>query len=234
MVESDDDDDNDVSDSNDDDDDAGKVEGSGSSAKPQSKPKVKGGKRKKATTPAWKTSTKLEAIVAHIRTMVKGNSKDKCIIFSQWTSMLDMVGRILDDNGVVSVRLDGSLSQQQRVAALDKFKSDDSVNVLVMSLRAGGVGLNLSAASHVILIDPWWNPAVEEQAIDRVHRIGQKKEVTVLRFIMKGSVEERILQLQTKKKHLASAAMSKATDQRRQERVDDLRLLFGFSAKSRK
>ena len=76
--------------------------------------------------------------------------------------------------------------------------------------------------------------SVEEQAIDRVHRIGQKKEVTVLRFVMQGSIEERILELQEKKKHLATAAMSKATDQRRQERIDDLRMLFGFAAKKKK
>lgn len=115
--------------------------------------------KKRAATAGWKTSTKLEAIVAHIRTMIEANDEDKCIIFSQWTSMLDLVVRILEDNGIAPVRLDGSMSQQQRVVALDRFKGDASVNVLLMSLRAGGVGLNLSAASHVILIDPWWNPA---------------------------------------------------------------------------
>jgi DNA repair protein RAD5 len=183
---------------------------------------------------AWKASTKLDAVAAHIKAMIAKAPTDKCIIFSQWTSMLDLVERILEDHKVVAVRLDGSLSQPQRVVALDKFKSDATVNVLVMSLRAGGVGLNLSAASHVILIDPWWNPAVEEQAIDRVHRIGQKKAVTVSRFIMRGSVEERILELQTEKKMLASAAMSKAdSKERKQERIDNLRLLFGLSNKKK-
>lgn len=175
----------------------------------------------------WRSSAKLDALVAEIKAMIAADASNKCIVFSQWVTMLDLVDRVLADNDVESVRLDGSLSQQQRVGVLGRFRADGSISVLTMSLRAGGVGLNLTAASHVILVDPWWNPAVEEQAIDRVHRIGQKKKVTVSRLVVRGTIEENILDLQARKKELATAAISK-TDQRRQERIDDLRLLFGL------
>jgi len=93
-------------------------------------------------------------------------------------------------------------------------------------MKAGGLGLNLVAASHVFLLDPWWNPATEEQAIDRVHRIGQKRPVIVTRFVVKGTVEERILELQEKKKMLAQGALGMRQKELRQIRIDELKLLF--------
>ena len=108
--------------------------------------------------------------------------------------MLDLIGAALRREPALSgfVRLDGAMSAEQRQAALHKFREDPKVKVLLLSLRAGGVGLNLTAAQHVFLMDPWWNPAVEEQAIDRVHRIGQLHPVKVTRFVVRGTVEERI------------------------------------------
>ena len=175
-------------------------------------------------------SAKLDALVDEMKNMLQESPDNKCIVFSQFIGMLDLVDAVLGHNKIPSLRLDGSLSQQQRVNILDQFRKDKKITCLTMSLRAGGVGLNLTAASHVYLLDPWWNPAVEEQAIDRVHRIGQKKKVTVRRLIARETIEERILQLQERKRSLASAVMSKTVD-RRQERIADLKLLFEFNTK---
>lgn len=106
------------------------------------------------------------------------------------------------------MRLDGAMSQMQRQNAVMSFNTDPTVTVFLVSMKAGGLGLNLTAGSRVFLLDPWWNPATEDQAIDRVHRIGQTREVIVYRFIMEGTVEERILELQEKKRNLAQGALS--------------------------
>jgi len=126
----------------------------------------------------------------------------KCIIFSQWTSMLDLLESPLKKMGLKYCRLDGTMAQNNREFQVKKFNTDDNVKVFLVSMKAGGLGLNLVAASHVFLLDPWWNPATEEQAIDRVHRIGQTKPVVVTRFIIKNTIEERILELQEKKENV--------------------------------
>jgi len=148
----------------------------------------------------------------------------KSIVFSQWTSMLNLVEPALKLAGLVHVRIDGGMTPKARVESLRNFRSDASVKVLLASTRAGGVGLTLTSASRVFLLDPWWNPAAEEQAIDRVHRIGQTRPVVVTRFVIKGSIEESILKLQDGKRVLASTALEKGTP--RQMRIDELRLLF--------
>eukprot|EP00053_Salpingoeca_punica_P018186 m.177383 g.177383 ORF g.177383 m.177383 type:complete len:597 (-) comp17379_c3_seq4:437-2227(-) len=174
-------------------------------------------------------STKISALVAEIQAMVQADSTDKCVVFSQWTAMLDLVEIAFAKTGINYVRLDGSMSQAQRVRVLDDFKKDPSIHVFLISLRSGGVGLNLTAASRVVLLDPWWNPAVEEQAIDRVHRIGQEKDVYVKRFITADTVEERIIELQAKKKHLAQNALHKTeSGEEGDMRMSDLKLLFGL------
>lgn len=141
--------------------------------------------------------------------------------------MLDLVQRPLEAEGIVYERLDGSMSQQARGATLSRFEHDPAARVLLLSLRAGGVGLNLVAAQSVYLLDPWWNPAVEEQAINRVHRIGQVFPVRVKRFLMQHSVEDRILELQKKKASLVKGALG-AQDQEEAKamRLEDLKLLF--------
>merc|ERR1719231_1788168 len=116
----------------------------------------------------------------------------------------------------------------QRSATLARFSEDDRVQVLLLSLRAGGVGLNLVAAQTVYLVDPWWNPAVEEQAINRVHRIGQAYPVRVKRFLMQHSVEDRILELQQKKSALVKGALGAQGEQEttKAQRVEELKWLF--------
>lgn len=132
----------------------------------------------------------------------------KVIVFSQWTSMLDVVELALKPAGIEWARLDGSMSQAAREGALSAFRASARVNVLLMSLKAGSLGLTVTEANVVILLDPWFNPAVEEQAVNRVHRLGQWRPVHIYRLIVQGSVEERMLALQAKKQSLASAALS--------------------------
>jgi len=153
----------------------------------------------------------------------------KAVVISQWTSMLDLVQRLLEAEGIVYERLDGSLSQQARQRTLSRFADDPSVTVMLLSLRAGGVGINLVSAQTVYLMDPWWNPAVEEQAINRVHRIGQAYPVRVKRFFMQHSVEDRILELQKKKSALVKGALGggQGGDDAKAMRVEDLKYLFG-------
>ncbi len=132
----------------------------------------------------------------------------KALVFSQWTSMLDKVEPALQKAGIPYVRLDGST--RNRGAVVERFQDPAGPPVFLISLKAGGTGLNLTAADHVFLLDPWWNPAVEEQAADRAHRIGQDKPVFVYRLVTEDTVEERILELQDRKRALADAALGEA------------------------
>ena len=129
-------------------------------------------------------------------------------MFSQWTSLLDLIEPHLADTGLAFVRLDGSTRDRGEVVS--RFQADDGPPVMLISLKAGGIGLNLTAADHVFLCDPWWNPAVEEQAADRAHRIGQDKPVMVYRLVATDTVEERILTLQERKRALFDAALGEA------------------------
>lgn len=129
----------------------------------------------------------------------------KALVFSQWTSLLDLIEPALKGAGLTFERLDGSTADRGGVTA--RFQAEGGPPVMLISLKAGGTGLNLTAADHVFLMDPWWNPAVEEQAADRAHRIGQERPVFVYRMIAQGTVEERILALQDKKRALFDAAL---------------------------
>ena len=121
---------------------------------------------------------------------------------------LDIYRTEFDNRGWNYSYLDGSMSNEQRQKAVEAFQQDSGIQFFLISLKAGGVGLNLTAADYVFIIDPWWNPAVEQQAIDRTHRIGQDKIVFTYKFISKDTVEEKILALQHKKKELASAIIT--------------------------
>jgi len=145
-------------------------------------------------------------------------------VFSQWTSMLDLIQISFCDYGVKWVRLDGKMSQIQRTEFISLFENDPTITVFLISIKAGGVGLNLTAASHVFLMDPWWNPATEEQAVDRVHRLGQTKPVKIYRFIISGSVEEKIQKLQNNKRNIADGALVPGKES--SLRSEELELLF--------
>ncbi len=153
------------------------------------------------------SSSKVEALVEALSTAASDGHK--ALVFSQWTSLLDLIEPALKARGIAFERLDGSTRNRGEVTA--RFQSPDGAPVLLMSLKAGGTGLNLTAADHVFLMDPWWNPAVEAQAADRAHRIGQERPVLVHRLVAQGTVEEKILALQEKKRALFEAAFSEAS-----------------------
>jgi SNF2 family DNA or RNA helicase len=148
------------------------------------------------------TSSKTELLLSTLETAAADGHKS--LVFSQWTSMLDLLEPRISDVGLSFVRLDGTT--RDRSAVVERFQNDPGVGVFLVSLKAGGTGLNLTAADHVFLFDPWWNPAVEEQAFDRAHRIGQEKPVFVHRLVAAGTVEERILELQARKRELSDMA----------------------------
>ncbi len=148
----------------------------------------------------------------------------KALVFSQWTSLLDRVEERLLELGIDWVRLDGSTRDRQ--AVIDTFQSDAGPPVFLLSLKAGGFGLNLTAADYVIHLDPWWNPAVERQATDRAHRIGQDKPVVSIKLVAEDTVEERILELQAAKRELADAALGTEGGFLRALTADELRSLF--------
>ncbi len=132
----------------------------------------------------------------------------KALIFSQFLGMLALIKAKLDELGVKYEYFDGSTSAPDRQKAIESFQNNDEVRVFLISLKAGGVGLNLTAADYVYIVDPWWNPAVEQQAIDRTHRIGQTKNIFAYRMICKDTIEDKILQLQEKKRALAKDIIS--------------------------
>ncbi|KAK3121150.1 hypothetical protein QOZ80_8BG0646980 [Eleusine coracana subsp. coracana] len=152
----------------------------------------------------------------------------KAIVFSQWTGMLDLLELSLNSNLIQYRRLDGTMSLNLRDKAVKDFNTDPEVRVMIMSLKAGNLGLNMVAACHVILLDLWWNPYAEDQAVDRAHRIGQTRPVTVSRLTVKDTVEDRILALQEEKRAMVNSAFGddKSGGHATRLTVDDLRYLF--------
>ncbi|XP_031126595.1 helicase-like transcription factor CHR28 isoform X2 [Ipomoea triloba] len=153
---------------------------------------------------------------------------EKALVFSQWTGMLDLLEACLKKSSIQYRRLDGTMSVAARDKAVKDFKTIPEVSVMIMSLKAASLGLNMVAACHVILLDLWWNPTTEDQAIDRAHRIGQTRPVTVLRLTVKDTVEDRILALQQKKREMVASAFGEDENGSRQTRltVEDLEYLF--------
>lgn len=166
-------------------------------------------------------SSKLELLVEELGTAVAEGHK--ALVFSQWTSLLDRVEPALAAAGIAWTRLDGSTRDRAGVVA--RFQDAAGPPVLLVSLKAGGSGLNLTAADHVFLLDPWWNPAVEDQAADRAHRIGQTRPVEIHRLVAADSVEERVLALQARKRAAADAALGDAGAAAALTREDLLALL---------
>ncbi len=148
----------------------------------------------------------------------------KTLVFSQFTGMLSILRGHLDREGVVYAYLDGKT--QDRQACVERFQTDPNCRLFLISLKAGGLGLNLTAAQYVFLLDPWWNPAVEAQAVDRAHRIGQANQVFAYRLIARGTVEEKVLELQNTKRELADAIVGADNSLIRNLGKEDLQLLL--------
>ena len=183
-------------------------------------------------------STKTQRILEAVATMRSSDPSAKCLIFSSYTKYLDILEPCLTAAGCMFARIDGSQSVRKREEQLDIFHADGTC-VLLMSLKCG-VGLNLTEANTVILTEPWWNPFIEEQAIDRTHRIGQERPVRVLRFATPDTVEEQILVLQERKRELAVQTLGDHGVEHQQQdsgaavqlQESDILSIFGLSAEA--
>ncbi len=142
------------------------------------------------------------------REITENVGNHKALVFSQFLGMLALIRKELEEKGIKYVYFDGSTSATDREKAIQEFQNNEECRVFLISLKAGGIGLNLTAADYVYIVDPWWNPAVEQQAIDRTHRIGQTKNIFAYRLICKDTIEEKMLLLQERKRALASELVS--------------------------
>lgn len=168
-------------------------------------------------------SIKLEELT---REITENISDHKALVFSQFLGMLSLIKQKLKANNVEYEYFDGSTTVQERQRAIDNFQNNPHCRVFLISLKAGGVGLNLTAADYVYIVDPWWNPAVEQQAIDRTHRIGQTKNIFAYRMICKDTIEDKIIQLQEKKRSLAKDLIADDTGFVKRLTQEDVDYLF--------
>ncbi|KAG8759177.1 DNA helicase rad5 [Serendipita sp. 396] len=174
----------------------------------------------------FQSSTKLDALVNDLNRLRDDDPGFKAVIFSQFTDFLDLIEVALDRHRFPWLRLDGSMSEKQRAESLKRFAIPSKREKLfIISLRAGGVGLNLTTANHVFMMDCWWNSAIEQQAIDRVHRLGQEREVFVKHYIIAKSVEKRVLEIQKRKTAIVSFALGKSNAST-SEGIENLRIMF--------
>ncbi|KAK5726407.1 hypothetical protein LTR17_012733 [Elasticomyces elasticus] len=179
----------------------------------------------------WVTSAKIEKTLEILQTIMKDKEGEKVLIFSQWTSLLDLLEIPIEKEDWGYRRYDGSMNSKDRADAVDEFKSNKTLRIMMISLKAGNAGLNLSMASQVIILDPFWNPYIEEQAIDRAHRLGQLNQVTVHRMLIKETVEDRICEIQERKRDLIGTALDeKAGANIGRLGVQELAYLFGITA----
>ncbi|RYP05150.1 hypothetical protein DL764_004004 [Monosporascus ibericus] len=172
------------------------------------------------------SSSKIVELIKHLRDLRREHPQIKSVVFSQFTSFMSLIEPALAKANMKCLRLDGTLTQKARAAVLNEFRESDKFTILLISLRAGGVGLNLTQAKRVYMMDPWWSFAVEAQAIDRVHRMGQEDEVKVYRFITKDSVEERMLKVQDRKKFIATSLGMMNDEEKRLQRIEDIKELL--------
>ncbi|MCU4157716.1 DEAD/DEAH box helicase family protein [Carboxylicivirga sp. A043] len=169
-------------------------------------------------------SVKIKEIIQHI---TDKTANHKILIFSQFVKMLGLIKDELSRRGIEFEYLDGKSSTKQREQSVNNFQTDDELRVFLISLKAGGTGLNLTAADYVYIVDPWWNPAVENQAIDRCYRIGQDKNVFAYRMICRDTVEEKILKLQERKKKVAGDIVQTDESIMKNLTMDDIKDLLG-------
>lgn len=180
--------------------------------------------------------TKTLALLEHLQSAAEESAQleneppIKSVVFSAWTSHLDLIEIALKDHGLDGfTRLDGTMTLAARNQALNSFATDDNITILLATIGAGGVGLNLTSASRVYIMEPQYNPAAVAQAVDRVHRLGQKREVTTVQFIMKASIEEKIFEMAKKKQQLAEDSMARGKLDKREvqeARMQAYRSLF--------
>uniref|UniRef100_A0A8B9RQH6 Transcription termination factor 2 n=1 Tax=Accipiter nisus TaxID=211598 RepID=A0A8B9RQH6_9AVES len=174
-------------------------------------------------------STKIAHLLAELKTIQSHSESQKSVVVSQWTSMLKVVALHLQRLGLKYATVDGSVNPKQRMDVVEEFNNNPKgPQVMLVSLLAGGVGLNLTGGNHLFLLDMHWNPALEDQACDRIYRVGQQKDVVIHRFVCEGTVEEKILQLQKNKKVLAQQVLSGKGEAFTKLTLADLKILFGI------
>ncbi|KAL9867848.1 transcription termination factor 2 isoform 2-T2 [Geothlypis trichas] len=174
-------------------------------------------------------STKIAQLLVELKTIQSHPEPHKSVVVSQWTSMLKVVAVHLQHLGLKYATVDGSVNPKQRMDVVEEFNNNPKgPQVMLVSLLAGGVGLNLTGGNHLFLLDMHWNPALEDQACDRIYRVGQKKDVVIHRFVCEGTVEEKILQLQKRKKGLAQQVLSGKGETFTKLTLADLKILFGI------
>ncbi|CAK7220567.1 DNA repair protein rad16 [Sporothrix curviconia] len=174
----------------------------------------------------WTSSSKIELLVYNLYRLRSEKASHKSIIFSQFTTMLQLIEWRLRRAGITTVMLDGSMSPAQRQASIDYFKNNVDVECFLVSLKAGGVALNLTEASRVFIVDPWWNPAAEWQSADRCHRIGQTRPCVVTRLCIEDSVESRMVLLQEKKTRMINSTINSDDAAMESLTPEDLQFLF--------
>ncbi|XP_048361411.1 helicase-like transcription factor isoform X2 [Sphaerodactylus townsendi] len=176
----------------------------------------------------WISSSKINALMHALLDLRKQNPAIKSIVVSQFTKFLSLIEVPLRKSGFIFTRLDGTMRQKKRTEAIQQFQSSEagSPTVMLLSLKAGGVGLNLTAASQVFLMDPAWNPAAEDQCFDRCHRLGQKQDVTITKFIVEHSVEENMLKIQDKKRELAAGAFGAKKPSSSETKINEIKTLL--------
>jgi len=167
-------------------------------------------------------SAKLELLLEQLREVL--DEGHKALVFSQFTSFLKIVRDRLDRNAINYEYLDGATRDRQE--RVERFQTEKDCRAFLISLKAGGLGLNLTAAEYIFILDPWWNPAVEAQAVDRAHRIGQTQPVFAYRLITRETVEEKVLELQKAKRELAAAIITADNSLIRNLQPEDLALLL--------
>ncbi len=167
-------------------------------------------------------STKVDTLFDQLRSLASTGSK--CLVFSQFTSFLEVIRPKLEKQNIRYLYLDGKTRKRKEL--VKEFENDNEIKVFLISLKAGGVGLNLTSANYVFILDPWWNPAAESQAIDRTHRMGQKNNVFAYKLIAKNTVEEKILELQASKKELSDAVINTQSGMLKKLSMNDLNFLL--------
>uniref|UniRef100_A0A8C1RPZ9 Helicase-like transcription factor n=1 Tax=Cyprinus carpio TaxID=7962 RepID=A0A8C1RPZ9_CYPCA len=182
-----------------------------------------------ATGENCRSSSKVDALMSNLLKLRSEDPTVKSLVVSQFTRFMDLIEVPLREYGFSFTRLDGSMAQKTRAKAIQDFQdsSPGSPTIMLLSLKAGGVGLNLTAASHVFMMDPAWNPAAEDQCVDRCHRLGQSRDVVITKFIVKDSVEENMVKIQKKKQELVDKAFGvKKPQDLKQARIDEIRALM--------
>jgi len=173
----------------------------------------------------FNTSSKLDALTADLRRLRDQDPRFKAVIFSQFTGYLDLIEVVLRREGFAFGRFDGTMSIKKKNEAVEEFCAPSRrPKLFIVSLKAGGVGLNLTVANHVFMMDCWWNAATENQAIDRVHRIGQNQTVYVKHYIISDTIEGRILRIQKRKTALIKEAFKGKGDA---DSMENLKIMFG-------